>query len=619
MSAGPSTKRPKTYHFHSEWENDFFFTSVNSKAVCLICQASITTAKKGNVERHFKTIHKTYDTEFPPKSELRKKRVKELKSQLAGQQAIFTRPLTKSKAATIASFKVSHILAKHKKPYEDGELVKEAFLGAADSLFNDFKNKSEITAAINEIQLSRNTVTRRSEMMGDNVRTQLKRDIDKCVFFSLQFDESTDVIDTSQLCIFIRMVFENMSTKEELLKIIPMKGKTRGEDVYRAFKDFIRDSNLPIFKLVSMTTDGAPSMTGRTNGFIALCHQDKDFPDFLSYHCIIHQQALCGKILNMDQVMDISMKIVQSIRARSLQRRLFRSQLEDSEHTELLLHCDVRWLSRGKFLQRFRDLKDEIKTFLATRDAEYKQLEDPAWLLDLAFLTDITAKLNELNIELQGKEKNITEMISAVKSFKQKLRMLSSQLERHELRNYKNLASELESQGKSHANYDSARYIEQIQSISTEFDRRFTDFAKLEPVAAYMCFPFAEDLDVSNAASKMATLFQMDTSVVENEMINLQCDIQLKPRIADVQFWTLLDDSKYPSIRKCAMHLKAFFGSTYLCESAFSDMKIIKSKYRSTLTDEHLDNCLRLALSSYIPAYEDLADALQCKASSSSM
>ena len=36
-------------------------------------------------------------------------------------------------------------------------------------------------------------------------------------------------------------------------------------------------------------------------------------------------------MLNMTEVMDISLKIVNSIRARSLQRRLFWSQLEESE------------------------------------------------------------------------------------------------------------------------------------------------------------------------------------------------------------------------------------------------------------------------------------------------
>ncbi|KAJ8400920.1 hypothetical protein AAFF_G00392740 [Aldrovandia affinis] len=59
----------------------------------------------------------------------------------------------------------------------------------------------------------------------------------------------------------------------------------------------------------------------------------------------------------------------------------------------------------------------------------------------------------------------------------------------------------------------------------------------------------------------------------------------------------------------------ALFGSTYLCESAFSHMKIIKSKYRSTMTDDHLVACLRLVTSCYNPDYEKLASFSQCQRS----
>ncbi|CAK6976404.1 general transcription factor II-I repeat domain-containing 2A-like protein, partial [Scomber scombrus] len=123
-------------------------------------------------------------------------------------------------------------------------------------------------------------------------------------------DESTDVVDVAQLCVFIRMIFEDMRAKEELLTIMPLKGHTRGEDIFNSFMDFVKKNNLPLFKLISITTDGAPAMVGHTNGFIALCKQSESFPDILNYHCIIHQQALCGKILNMKEVMDVAMKIV---------------------------------------------------------------------------------------------------------------------------------------------------------------------------------------------------------------------------------------------------------------------------------------------------------------------
>ena len=102
--AGPS-KKPKTLASYSE----FFFTLSFSKCVCLIYQSTIAISKKGNVEQHFWTVHKNYDTNFPPKSELRKRKVKELKCQLSGQQSLFSQHTSKAKAYTEASFRVSHL------------------------------------------------------------------------------------------------------------------------------------------------------------------------------------------------------------------------------------------------------------------------------------------------------------------------------------------------------------------------------------------------------------------------------------------------------------------------------------------------------------------------------
>ena len=139
--------------------------------------------------------------------------------------------------------------------------------------------------------------------------------------------------------------------------------------------NFVDKTKFPMSKLSSITTDGAPAMVGRCNGFIAKCREDDTFPDFHNYHCIIHQHA---KLLNMKEVMDVSLKVACSIRARPLQRWLFRAYLEDADcvHTDLLLHTDVRWLSTGNFLQRFRVLLPEIKEFLhGTNLAEYARLD----------------------------------------------------------------------------------------------------------------------------------------------------------------------------------------------------------------------------------------------------
>ncbi len=157
-------------------------------------------------------------------------------------------------------------------------------------------------------------------------------------------------------------------------------------------------------------------MLGVRSGFIALCRNDPDFPDFVNYHCVIHQQALAGKFVDFSHVMTLVVKLINSIRAKALQHHLFKALFVelDAAYGDLLLHADVRWLSRGKVLQRFVDLLPEIKTFLFARNEDHKELSDDVWLLDLGFLTDLTAKLNSLNNELHGEDRHLPHMISAV-------------------------------------------------------------------------------------------------------------------------------------------------------------------------------------------------------------
>ncbi|CAH0406377.1 unnamed protein product [Chilo suppressalis] len=172
--------------------------------------------------------------------------------------------------------------------------------------------------------------------------------------------------------------------------------------------------------------------------------------------------------------MGIATKIVNSIRARSLQRRLFKLQLEDresAEHTDLVLHTDVKWLSRGKFLERLQELLPEITAFLDERGDDTQMLKNEKWLTDLAFLTDITMHLNTINLELQGKGKTIIEMISAVNAFKSKLQLMIAQLKRKDLKHIPSLKARI-----PQLNYDT--YEAELSNILRQFEMHFYDCSK---------------------------------------------------------------------------------------------------------------------------------------------
>ena len=109
-------------------------------------------------------------------------------------------------------------------------------------------------------------------------------------------------------------------------------------------------------------------------------------------HCIVHQQNLCAKSVNINNAKIVVVEKVNIIRAKGLNHSQFRSFLHDlgSEYGDVPYHCEVHWLSRGKVLECIFDLREEIAVFLEMKHMPICELSDGTWICHLDFLTDIT-------------------------------------------------------------------------------------------------------------------------------------------------------------------------------------------------------------------------------------
>ena len=100
-------------------------------------------------------------------------------------------------------------------------------------------------------------------------------------------------------------------------------------------------------RVVSLATDGAPSMVGRKAGVATKIREKVQAAnrgqDFWAFHCILHQEALCCKTLKMDHVMNVVVQTVNFIRARGLNHRQFDCFLNDNDiPAGIPYHTEVR-------------------------------------------------------------------------------------------------------------------------------------------------------------------------------------------------------------------------------------------------------------------------------------
>ncbi|KAJ4945074.1 hypothetical protein JOQ06_013612 [Pogonophryne albipinna] len=464
--------------FQATWTEEFAFVERAGSAVCLICNDKIASMKRSNIKRHFDTHHASFALKYPA-GDSRKRACEELQRRVQTSQQQL-RVWTKQGDGNSVSFAGALAIVRNGKPFTDGEYAKTFMLDVANELFDDFPNKDKIIKRIKDMPLSARTVHDRSIMMANQVEETQIKDINAGTYFSLALDESTDVSHLSQCSIIARYAAGD-TLREESLAVLPMKGTTRGEDLFTSFMEFAKEKKLPMDKLISVFTDGAPCMLGKNKGFVALLREHEKRA-ILSFHCILHQEALCAQTCGQElgEVMSLVIRVVNFIVPRALNDRQFKALLEEvgNHYPGLLLHSNVRWLSRGKVLSHFAACLSEIRTFLEMKGVKHPELDNTDWLLQFHYLVDITGHLNQLNVKMQGIGNTISSLQQAVFAFESKLEVFLRDIETGRLLHFERLQQFRDACLAS----DSTRHLDLLQlagftsNLLQSFKARFGEF-----------------------------------------------------------------------------------------------------------------------------------------------
>ena len=561
--------------------------------LCLNCNKTLQKSSMvpSKLKRHLETNHSALATK--PKSffEGIRNQNKNQAKKMKMFQAI-------PEKATLVSYKIAQILCQKKKAHVEAEtVILPSILIAAEVMLGP-----ELSTQFKSIPLSNNTISRRIQDMSDDIDGQIQSHFNDIhdpllCLWALQIDESTDISNKAQLIAFIRYI-RNGKIVNQFLFCNELHQTTKGQDIFDLVDKNIKSRKLQWEHCVSICSDGAPSMLGKTKGFAALVVQVN--PSVMVVHCMIHREVLMTKVIPEDLQLTLNqvVKIVNYIKANALRSRIFASLCKsmDSDYQSLLFHTDVRWLSKGKVLKRVCHLKKEIISFLDAKDVDFNfDVHCELWWLKVSFLSDMFDKLNELNKSLQGPSENIVTTTGKMHSFEKKLafwknKMLVNNFETFSLTDQlknKHMITQDINMTLSNLQVSMKKYFPSIDV--EQFDWVLNPFGNYEP----------NRLSIRE----------------EEQLIDLKEDLVLKTSFSQAEiseFWISLD-RQFLELSLKAVKVLLPFATSYLCEQGFSALTEIKSKKRERLLN--VDQEMRVCLSTLNPRIEKLCIDKCCHSS----
>ncbi|GFT07388.1 protein ZBED8 [Trichonephila clavipes] len=183
-----------------------------------------------------------------------------------------------------------------------------------------------------------------------------------------ELNKSTLPGNESLLLAYVRFIMDEKH-HEEMLFARTLTTDTKDKSILNVLKEYFIENSIPLSNIISVATDGAPTMAGRYRGFIG--HLKQNVPGVLAKHCFIRRLHLVAKNLNgrLHESLQFVNNTINRIRSNALKTRLFAQLCEENDEPfhQLLLHTEVRWLSKGLCFTRFFALFETVLEFLDSK------------------------------------------------------------------------------------------------------------------------------------------------------------------------------------------------------------------------------------------------------------
>ncbi|CAK1599034.1 unnamed protein product [Parnassius mnemosyne] len=277
-------------------------------------------------------------------------------------------------------------------------------------------------------------------------------------------------------------------------------------------------------------------------------------------------------------------------------------------------HSNLQGKPRDFFVRKLRELKHQSTALLskvsvptkallasykvAHRVAKCKKPHTIAEELILPAAVDM--KLIDLNKSLQGNNTHILQLADKITGFQKKLLLWKRKLEEDHAHTDCFPAIQCILQENSTESLDPSLLVkliftQHLSSLSEQFENYFPE--NLEQ------YDWVRNPFQSTAPSTLSTK-------EEEQLIELYCDSSLKLQYDKdklLEFWSLVSH-EYRAISCAALRVLLPFATSYLCETGFSAVAVIKNKYRSKI---NIAKEMRVAIFKLEPRFEKLCSEKQ--------
>lgn len=351
----------------------------NDRPQCVICNNILAneSLKPSKLKRHLETHHAEL-IDKPLEYFQRKKKTVKLSTQ-------FLSSTTVSEKALLSSYLVAYRVAKEKMAHTAAEkIILPACLDMVCTIFDD-KSADKLKTISSDY-----TVSLRICTIAEHLETTLITRLQSGIDFAIQLDESTDTGSCATLLVYVRYVWQD-DFVEDFLCCLNLISHLSGLDIFTELeKCIVGQYKLNWKNCKGITSDGAANITGKHSRVIEKLLEVTNNGAFWN-HCFIQHEALASREIpqNLMEVLKHAVKVVNFIKGSSLNSWLLETFCSEigTNHTHLLYHTKVRWLSQGKILGRVYELRNEIHSFLTEKKSNLASIfGDDIWVTKMAYL-----------------------------------------------------------------------------------------------------------------------------------------------------------------------------------------------------------------------------------------